>query len=242
MMKRISKYNLLLPAFAILATGFLLLFCAQKPDPKKKQSNDSLKQSGKASFYANMLHGFNTSNGETYDKNDFTCAHRSMPFNTILSVTNTLNGKNAIVRVNDRGPYSKGRIIDLSRAAAQKLGMLPDGVIKVKIQELTFLNLFPLHDSLFHNGEIIDSHGKLRRGEKQWIRIWDTEDLKHALYMATNMEMEYKLDQVYIKVKGDTEHRNYVLYVPDQEKKEDTDKFIASLRQDGYRLCRHEAN
>ncbi|HQW00596.1 MAG TPA: septal ring lytic transglycosylase RlpA family protein, partial [Bacteroidia bacterium] len=74
-----------------------------------------------ASFYHDRFHGQETSNGESYNKNDFTAAHRTLPFNTFLLVTNTLNDKSVVVRVNDRGPFKKSRVIDLTRSAAIKI-------------------------------------------------------------------------------------------------------------------------
>ena len=87
-----------------------------------------------ASFYAEKFHGKRTSNGEIFNMNDLTCAHKSLPFNTILKVTNLSNGKTVQVRVNDRGPFVAGREIDLSKAAAKKIGMINSGTAKVKIQ------------------------------------------------------------------------------------------------------------
>ena len=87
-----------------------------------------------ASYYAEKFHGKRTSNGEIFNMNDLTCAHKSLPFNTILKVTNLSNGKSVQVRVNDRGPFVAGREIDLSKAAAKKIGMITSGTAKVKIQ------------------------------------------------------------------------------------------------------------
>ena len=87
-----------------------------------------------ASYYAEDFHGKKTSNGERFNMNDFTCAHKSLPFNTILKVTNLANGKTCEVRVNDRGPFVLNREIDLSKAAATKLGMIGTGTTKVKLE------------------------------------------------------------------------------------------------------------
>src|ERR1043165_9122731 len=95
-------------------------------------------ETGKASFYHDRFNGQETSNGEDYDKNDFTAAHRTLPFNSIVSVTNRQNGKKAIVRINDRGPYVKSRIIDLTHSAATKLCMVKYGIIPVRIRVLTY--------------------------------------------------------------------------------------------------------
>ncbi len=92
------------------------------------------KTSVTASYYAEDFHGKKTSNGERFDMNALTCAHKSLPFNTILRVTNLANGKTVDVRVNDRGPFVAAREIDLSKAAAVKLGMIGTGTAKVKLE------------------------------------------------------------------------------------------------------------
>lgn len=91
-------------------------------------------QTGQASFYAGRFHGDTTAAGEIYDASEFTAAHRTLPFGTWLLVTNTENGKSVKVRVNDRGPYVEGRIVDLSKAAFESIAPLSRGVINVTIQ------------------------------------------------------------------------------------------------------------
>ena len=93
-------------------------------------------QQGMASYYADALHGRPTASGEPYNKNALSAAHKTLPFGTRVRVSNPDNGKSVIVTVNDRGPFVKGRIIDLSRAAAQTLDMLDAGEIKVNIEVL----------------------------------------------------------------------------------------------------------
>lgn len=88
--------------------------------------------SGRASFYASKFHGRTTASGEKMDKAKLTCAHRTLPFNTMLEVTNPENGKKIIVRVNDRGPFSGSRVLDLSLAAADSLEMRHRGVIHIE--------------------------------------------------------------------------------------------------------------
>lgn len=89
---------------------------------------------GLASYYADKFQGRKTSNGERYDKNKLTAAHRTLPFGTKVKVTNVKTGKSVIVRINDRGPFIKGRIIDVSKKAAKDLGMLKTGVIQVEVR------------------------------------------------------------------------------------------------------------
>ncbi len=89
---------------------------------------------GVSSFYAEDFHGKLTANGEIYDMYGLTAAHKTLPLNTIIRVTNINNKKSLILRVNDRGPYVKGRILDCSYGAAKKLGFINNGTAKVKIE------------------------------------------------------------------------------------------------------------
>ncbi len=89
---------------------------------------------GVASFYAAKFHGRRTANGEIFNNQAFTAAHRTLPFGTKVKVTNLKNGKSTIVRVNDRGPFIRGRIIDLSVAAARKIGLQRTGTARVKLE------------------------------------------------------------------------------------------------------------
>ncbi|MFA3783614.1 septal ring lytic transglycosylase RlpA family protein [Melioribacteraceae bacterium 4301-Me] len=97
-----------------------------------------LKDKGKmiASWYGPGFHGRLTANGEIYDQMALTAAHKSLPFGTMLLVTNLKNGKSALVRINDRGPYIEGRDLDLSKGTALALGMIRRGVIKVSVKEV----------------------------------------------------------------------------------------------------------
>ncbi len=91
---------------------------------------------GKATYYADRLHGQRTASGERYNKTQLTAAHRTLPFNTYVEVTNLTNGKTVIVKVNDRLPKNSLAIIDLSRAAAKEIDLLRAGVAKVTIKEV----------------------------------------------------------------------------------------------------------
>ncbi|UVO18885.1 septal ring lytic transglycosylase RlpA family protein [Stutzerimonas stutzeri] len=118
----------------LLAPLLLLAFatgCAERqPAPVER----GFSQQGKASYYARMHHGQRTASGERHDQNALVAAHRSLPFGTRVQVTNLANGRKVTVRINDRGPFRRGRIIDLSRAAAQQLGMIERGVVAVRIE------------------------------------------------------------------------------------------------------------
>jgi len=92
------------------------------------------RDTGTASYYAEAFHGKATSSGEKYDMNDRTCAHRWLPYNTQVRVTNLANGRSVIVRVNDRGPWKHTRLIDLSKGAAKELDMIRSGTARVAIE------------------------------------------------------------------------------------------------------------
>lgn len=99
------------------------------PSPSSSQVHRGL-----ASWYGTGHHGKRTASGEKFDMRKLTAAHRSLPFGTRVRVTNLRNGRKVIVRINDRGPFGGGRIIDVSRAAAVALGMLSDGVVPVLLE------------------------------------------------------------------------------------------------------------
>jgi rare lipoprotein A len=93
-------------------------------------------QQGPVSWYGPGFHGRRTANGEIFDTHELTMAHRSLDFGSQVRVTNLDNGRSVVVRVNDRGPYVRGRVADLSLAAASELGFVDDGVVKARIELL----------------------------------------------------------------------------------------------------------
>ena len=94
----------------------------------------SVSESGVASYYAHKYHGRTTASGERFDMNDMTASHKTLPFGTRVRVTNVSNGRSVTVRINDRGPFVKGRVIDLSLAAAKKLDMINAGLAQVQLR------------------------------------------------------------------------------------------------------------
>ena len=88
---------------------------------------------GMASYYGDELAGNRTASGERFDPDKLTGAHRSLPFGSLVRVTNVANGDSVVVRINDRGPFSRGRVIDISHAAARQIGMHRSGTARVKL-------------------------------------------------------------------------------------------------------------
>ena len=160
-MERLSI--ILIRIFILVFIGLLCVECA--PDPRYKSGNSSIttlkkkdkkkiskKKSDKqktpifkkskmvykgvSSYYGPKFHGKLTANGEIFDMYGVTAAHKEFPFNTVTRVTNENNGKSLIIRINDRGPYVDGRILDCSFGAAKKLGFVGAGTAPVKIEIL----------------------------------------------------------------------------------------------------------
>lgn len=113
--------------FVVLA--FLLLFY-----PRPCTASEAFVAEGRASWYGTTAHGKQTANGEIYNKYALTAAHRKLPFGTVVRVKNMKNGRQVLVRVNDRGPYAKGRVLDVSRRAAEALKMVHSGVVPVTME------------------------------------------------------------------------------------------------------------
>lgn len=109
--------------FLLLISLFLIFSCAQK-----------VTQTGKASYYSSKFNGRKTASGETFRNSKKIAAHRTLPFGTKVKVTNLSNGRSVKVRIADRGPFVSGRIIDLSKKAARKIGLIDQGVGTVKIE------------------------------------------------------------------------------------------------------------
>tara|TARA_B100001113_G_C20822605_1_gene497438 strand:- start:144 stop:638 length:495 start_codon:yes stop_codon:yes gene_type:complete len=150
-MKTHNSYNII---FIFLLCPIIIINCSSSPryntgsynKPSSSKSNNPAKlitngnnkhrkvMKGISSFYAEDFHGKLTANGEVYDMYGLTAAHKTLPLNTIVRVTNIANNKSLILRINDRGPYVKGRILDCSYGAAKKLGFVNDGTTKVKIE------------------------------------------------------------------------------------------------------------
>ncbi|WP_312935659.1 septal ring lytic transglycosylase RlpA family protein [Pseudomonas sp.] len=114
-------------AFSSLVTG-----CASHSvDPR------GYDDTGMASYYGAAHHGKRTASGEPFNQYGLTAAHRQLPFGSRVRVTNLANQRSVVVRINDRGPHRRGRLIDLSRAAAEKIGMLRSGTARVRVQGLS---------------------------------------------------------------------------------------------------------
>lgn len=159
-------------------------------------------EKGQASFYADKFEGRITASGEKYMHSQLTAAHKSLPFGTILRVTNLKNNKSVIVRVNDRGPFVKGRIVDLSKSAAQTLDFEKQGVAKVAIEVIDRNNSAPVElpelvepikaeSNLFFTLEVdrINPNGF-------GIQIGSYKELSSVLELVENLQNSYNKEVI----------------------------------------------
>lgn len=135
-MKTLIKYLFIAAALFFYACSSSVRYTsAEKNDYNKGESNYRTEsQTGVASYYADEFNGKKTASGEIYNMNKLTAAHPSYPFGTIVKVTNLKNGKIVVVRINDRMPDFKNRIIDLSYEAAKQISMINDGIQEVELE------------------------------------------------------------------------------------------------------------
>ncbi len=121
----------------IILTALMLLTGCSSATTKKGESFK-----GKASWYGKGFQGKLTASGERYDMNKYTAAHKKLAFGTLVRVTNLSNGKSVVVKINDRGPYVRGRVIDLSKKSFSKIASIHSGVIHVKVEVIDTSNTF----------------------------------------------------------------------------------------------------
>lgn len=126
----------------LIISLFFTFACEQKQEP------EPYVQTGVASYYARMLEGRPTASGTLYRKDSLTAAHRTLPLGTVVKVTNLENDREVVVEVNDRGPYAKKRILDLSRSAAKELKMMDDGTVEVRIEVVEPAPGYSISDSV----------------------------------------------------------------------------------------------
>ena len=163
-------------------------------------SHECFVQTGVASWYGKDFHGKKTSNGETYDMNAMTAAHKTLPLGVFVKVRNTNNGRETVVRVNDRGPFVKGRIIDLSHAAARKLGVDIAGTAPVRIEALGY------------RAPGIEKYKALENYDSgsYTVQIGSFKDHNNAQRLSDEMKKLFGFSEVHMtNVKGDDFYRVY---------------------------------
>lgn len=123
--------------FNKILTALIVAVLVSLPMSASARVTEGFTQKGVASYYHDSLHGRKTASGEVYNKRIVSAAHKTLPLGTKVRVTKAGSGKSIVVRINDRGPFVKGRIIDLSRRAAKDLGIINSGLAKVEVEVLS---------------------------------------------------------------------------------------------------------
>lgn len=156
---------------------------------------------GKASYYGNKFHGRRTSDGSRYHKDSLTCAHRTLPFGTLLKVRNQKNGREVVVKVTDRGPFGPGRIVDLSMAAAREIGMVQQGVVPVEVTRVGHVNDCKLlmaqsdaaHETALPQAKYLDpATGKFYTMD-EWTERGEKARKEHMARMAQKVQPRYRV-------------------------------------------------
>ena len=156
---------------------------------------------GKASYYGNKFHGRRTSDGSRYHKDSLTCAHRTLPFGTLLKVRNQKNGREVVVKVTDRGPFGPGRIVDLSMAAAREIGMVQQGVVPVEVTRVGHVNDSKLlmaqsdaaHETALPQAKYLDpATGKFYTMD-EWTERGEKARKEHMACMAQKVQPRYRV-------------------------------------------------
>lgn len=189
---------------------------------------------GNASFYSFEFHGNQTASGELFDLADFTAAHRTLPFGTYIKVRSKETDESIVVRINDRGPYAKGRIIDLSEAAARVIGGYHDGVIPVLLEEVRILEPDEETDSLYRNTRVMDCLGNPDSLHKYSLSIWSTKYLSHALYIANDLYLKEDFDKIYICSRSISRNKRFYIVISGIESRKKLDEYRTYFNRKGF--------
>jgi len=185
----------------LLVTVFILASCSSARYQTRGDTG-----SGVATWYGQEFHGRTTASGERFNMYDLTCAHKELPFGSVLEVTNTANGRSVKCTVNDRGPFVSGRDLDLSYAAAKEIGLIGPGQARVKI---TYLG---------RDTSYVKEVRYVSSGGPYTVQVGSFKELDNALHLKSGLELKYK--EVYIieaEIKKTTHYRVRIGKFPRQE-------------------------
>ena len=230
-----------------MGLGLIILIFSSQFNALKAQKNYT--QKGMASYYGKDFHGRKTACGEKFDMNEFTAAHKTLAFNTLVKVTNLNNSKSVIVRINDRGPFSKKRIIDLSKAAASRIDIVRKGVGMVKIEVVGNDNLqnegdkkschIDTTDLLYNtingmkSGKVYKTDGKIYDITGYTIQTAAFSRLDHTAEIIQKLHKNY-INEIYIDVRIVDNKKIYRVLIGDYSEIEDALAKLEKLENAGY--------
>jgi len=203
--KNILKNSL----FFIFTSMLILSSCVTTRPPVSRNTHK-----GMASWYGPDFHGKSTSSKEIFNMHEMTAAHKTLPFNTYVMVTNLNNGKSVIVRINDRGPFVKGRIIDLSYAAAKVIDMIGQGIVPVRI-------------------EILEGKSYKKLPQKFSIQVGSFIIRDNASNLKKLLQKKYK--NIYISTFKTRNHVYYRVRIP-ADSQEEVNNIARKLQKEGYNI------
>lgn len=234
--------------YLFLKIGFMLMAHILSAQTSLKTP----KQEGKASYYADKFHGKLTASGERFNMHDYTAAHRHYPFNTLLRITNLSNNKTVYVRINDRGPYIPGRVLDISKAAAEELDMIQSGTAMVKFEPVG-LDFYKMPDapmltlikgpakvapplpksSQLVTGNTYSLSGTIKYPEGFGLQISAYNDIDNAKADCKAL-INKGINEVFIQVGWANGFKIFRVLVGDFKKKELAMENLVMVRQLGY--------
>lgn len=191
-------------------------------------------QKGTASYYADKFEGKQTASGEKYKHKKLTAAHKSLPFGTIVKVTNLENEESVEVRINDRGPFVEGRIIDLSRSAAEKLKFTSQGLAEVQIEVIdagdgrTNSNRPVQIDQNIENESYFQMKVKRKNPSGFGVQVGSFRGFDNMLKLSENIEKSYRAI-LYVEVKELNDAKVYALILGDYNNRRKADKLKAKI-------------
>jgi len=194
-------------------------------------------ETGQASFYGDEFNGKKTASGEIYNMNDFTAAHRTLPFGTKIKVTNLKNNKTVIVRINDRGPFKPGRIIDISKAAALQIDLVKYGVVDVKIET----------DLKNNENPVIPDNTDLKKGyytadlkkstpNGYGVQVGAYKEKENALKNLKEISRKYN-KPIYLYVTSNFNFKKYKIFIGEVKDKKQAESLKSEIKSGAYPDC-----
>ena len=193
-------------------------------------------QTGKASFYADKFEGSPTASGEKYRHAKLTAAHKTLPFGTKVRVTNIANNQSVDVVVNDRGPYVDGRVIDLSKSAAEKLGFINQGLAEVRIEVIdagngkSKMEMGPIDKVTVDEKEFYDFEISRLNPKGFGVQIGTYQELVNLMRLADNLKNSYK-KKVTVQVKIINGVKYYSLVLGQFSTRTKADNFLGEVKK-----------
>lgn len=193
-------------------------------------------QTGKASFYADKFEGRPTASGEKYKHSKLTGAHRTLPFGTVVKVTNTANNQTIEIVINDRGPYVDGRIIDLSKSAAEKLGFINQGIADVQVEVLdagkgkTSDPARTFDNALVEEKEFYDFEVERLSPKGFGVQIGTYQELTNMMRLTDNLKSSYK-KKVSVQVKTINAIKYYSLILGQFSTRQKAETFVIGVKK-----------